>query len=240
MVIIGCVNASVHSTSSSPVPRYRVLVFSKTVGFRHSAIPDGIAAFTKLGAQHRFDVEATEDASVFNSRDLNRFAVVVFLNTTGDILNEDQQRAFQNYIAHGHGFTGVHAAADAEYEWPWYAGLVGAYFKGHPPQQEAALHVENSAFLRPQSVPTEWRHFDEWYNYRTNPRSRVHVLLTLDEKSYHGGTMGSDHPIAWFHRYNGGRAFYIGLGHTRKTYEDPVFLQYLLAGVEWAAGSEGK
>ena len=118
-------------------------MFSKTAGFRHSSIPNGIAAIQQLGAANGFTVTATEDAGQFTTANLAQYQVVVWLSTTGDVLNTTQQNAFQSYIASGGGYVGVHAAADTEYDWPWYGGLVGAYFHSHPANQQATVRVED-------------------------------------------------------------------------------------------------
>ena len=220
-------------------PRFRVLVFSKTAadGFRHDAIPAGVAAVEALGAAHDFAVEATEDAAVFTAAGLARFDAVLFMNTSGDVLDAAQQAAFEGYVRAGGGFVGVHGAAATEYDWGWYGGLVGAYFADHPAPQDAEVHVVDRVHPSTAALPARWRRFDEWYNYRTNPRTTVHVLATVAEKSYHGGTMGHDHPIVWAHRYDGGRAWYTGLGHTPESYADPAFRAHLLGGIAWAAGA---
>jgi cytochrome c len=110
----------------------RVLVFSKTAGYRHSSIETGVAAVQKLGRENGFAVEATEDAAAFTERNLKRFRAVVFLNTTGDVLDARQQDAFERYLQAGGGWVGIHSATDTEYEWPWYGRLAGAYFESHP------------------------------------------------------------------------------------------------------------
>ena len=213
----------------------RALVFSKTAGFRHDSIPDGVAAIRQLGQQNNFDVDATEDASVFNDSNLSRYQTVIFLNTTGDALDNGQQDAFERYIRNGGGFVGVHSATDTEYDWAWYGGLVGAYFQGHPAIQSARIVIEDGAHPSTSALPVEWRRTDEWYNFRSNPRGRVKVLATLDETSYSGGSMGSDHPIAWCQLYGGGRAWYTAGGHTRESYSEPLFRQHLLGGIQFTA-----
>lgn len=218
-------------------PRFRVLVFSKTAGFRHTSIPDGIAAIWRLGDKNQFAVDATEDAEVFDSDFLDRYDVVVFLSTTGDILNPQQQAAFENWIRKGNGFVGIHAAADTEYEWPWFGELVGGYFKSHPQQQDATVIVEDRTHPSTRHLPEEWKRFDEWYNYRENPRGKVQVLAALDESSYEGGEMSGDHPIAWYQEYDGGRAWYTGMGHTEASFVEEEFMQHVLGGIEWAAGA---
>jgi cytochrome c len=214
----------------------RVLVYSKTAGFRHDSIPDGIAAIRRLGAERGFAVEATEDSAVFEDARLAPYAAVVFLCTTGDVLEEGQQAAFQRYIEKGRGFVGVHSAADTEYDWPWYGGLVGAYFKSHPAVQPATIRIADSVHPSTRGLPTLWDRADEWYNFQSNPRERVHVLAALDETTYSGGEMGSDHPIAWCRFYDGGRSWYTALGHTRESYAEPLFLEHLLGGIQFAAG----
>src|SRR2546422_3179236 len=109
-----------------------VLVFSKTAGFRHSSIPNGIAAIRKLGQENGFAVDATEDAGAFTRKNLARYSAVVFLSTTGDVLDAAQQDDFERFIQAGGGYVGVHSATDTEYDWPWYGRLAGAYFNGHP------------------------------------------------------------------------------------------------------------
>ncbi|MYV42577.1 DUF1080 domain-containing protein [Streptomyces sp. SID1328] len=233
-LLLGCVTGP---AAAKPTETGRVLVFSKTAGFRHDSIPDGIAAVQQLGATDGLTVDATEDATAFTTRNLRRYDAVVFLSTTGDVLNPAQQRAFEGYIRQGGGYVGVHAAADTEYDWPFYGGLAGAWFDSHPAIQPATVVVEDHAHPSTAALPARWERTDEWYNYRSNPRERAHVLASLDESSYSGGTMNGDHPIAWCQSYQGGRAFYTGGGHTRDSYADPAFRAHLLGGLRWATGA---
>jgi glucose/arabinose dehydrogenase/type 1 glutamine amidotransferase len=215
---------------------FKALVFSKTAGFRHTSIANGIAAIQKLGNENGFEVFATENAAEFTDEQLAQYQVVIFLSTTGDVLNNTQQAAFERYIQAGGGFVGIHAAADTEYGWPWYGGLVGAYFQSHPAIQQATIIVADRAHPATKSLPARWSRTDEWYDFQANPRGKVHVLATLDEKTYAGGLDGFDHPIAWCHEYDGGRAWYTALGHTEASYSDPLFLQHLLGGILTSAG----
>ncbi|WP_326653760.1 ThuA domain-containing protein [Streptomyces sp. NBC_01750] len=214
----------------------RVLVFSKTAGFRHDSIPTGIAALKELGRTSNITVDATEEAAQFTTGNLARYDAVVFLSTTGDVLGADQQKAFENYVSTGGGYMGVHAAADTEYDWAFYGGLVGAYFASHPQIQPATVRVEDHTHPSTAHLGDAWERTDEWYNYRTNPRTQARVLATLDETSYQGGTMKGDHPIAWCQTYQGGRAFYTGGGHTKESYAEPAFRTHLLGGLRYAAG----
>ncbi|WP_316814031.1 ThuA domain-containing protein [Pedobacter heparinus] len=213
----------------------RILVFSKTSGFHHASIPKGVAAIQKLGLENKFDVDSTIDAEKFTPKNLKQYAAVVFLNTTGDVLNDEQQSAFEQYIKAGGGYVGVHAATDTEYGWPWYGKLAGAYFINHPAQQEAILNVVNRNTIATRHLPEVWKRKDEWYNFKDlNPD--VKVLITIDESSYKGGKNAPVHPMAWYHDFEGGRSFYTELGHVDESYADPLFLQHLLGGIQYAMG----
>ncbi len=234
-VFSGFLHALAESFDDQPMT---VLVFTKTAGFRHDSIPAGIAAIQTLGRENGFAVEATEDAGHFTDEGLAAYRAVIFLNTTGDVLAADQERAFERYIRGGGGFVGIHSAADTEYDWAWYGDLVGAYFDSHPAIQQAQIQVADRVHPAMDHLSARWQRRDEWYNYRRNPRGRVHVLATLDEGSYDGGNHGFDHPIAWCHDYDGGRSWYTGGGHTRASYDEPLFMQHILGGIEYAAGAE--
>jgi type 1 glutamine amidotransferase len=220
---------------SNLLAKPKVLIFSKTAGFHHNSIAAGIPAIIKLGQENNFDVDTTTNSAKFTTENLKQYAAVIFLSTTGNVLDDEQQKAFQQYIHSGHGFVGVHAATDTEYDWPWYGDLVGAYFKSHPKQQEAVLHIVDRDFIATKHLPIEWKRFDEWYNYKYIAKG-LHVLITIDEKSYTGGENGDNHPMAWYHKYDGGRAFYTELGHTDESYSDPLYLQHLLGGIKYAMG----
>jgi glucose/arabinose dehydrogenase/cytochrome c551/c552/type 1 glutamine amidotransferase len=214
----------------------KVLLFTKTAGFHHNSITPGITAIQKLGQENGFDVDTTVDAAKFNEDSLQQYAAVIFLNTTGDLLNNYQEADFERYIQAGGGYVGIHAAADAEYEWGWYNHLTGAWFQNHPPGvHKATIEVVDKSFPATEGLPEKWEHTDEWYNYR-NVDTTTTILLKLDEKSYQGGTMNGNHPISWYHDYDGGRAFYTGLGHTEESYSDSLFLKHIAGGIKYAIG----
>jgi type 1 glutamine amidotransferase len=214
-----------------------LLIFSATTGYRHESIPAGVAAMRELGEADGYDVDATEDVSVFTPRRLARYAAVIFMNTSGTLLDDAGRSALRGYLGGGGGYVGVHLAAGTEYDWPYYGGLVGARFDQHPDVQPATFEIEDGAHPATAHLPRLWKRTDELYNYRANPRPDVHVLMTLDESSYAGGTMGADHPITWCHRYGGGRAFYTGAGHTIESYTEPEVRGLLLGGLRYAAGT---
>src|SRR3989454_6421946 len=234
MAVWMCV-ASASGRPAAEASRFTILVFTKTAGFRHDSIPAGIAAIRSLGNEHGFTVVNSEDASIFNEVELAKYRVVVFLSTSGDILNSVEQAAFETFIRGGGGFVGIHSATDTEYDWPWYGQLVGAYFQSHPSIQRAIVKRVDSSDPSTAPLPPEWLRTDEWYNFQDNPRSRVTVLLNVEETTYDGGTMGESHPLAWRHEYDGGRAWYTAMGHTEESYAEPLFLSHILGGIMWAA-----
>ncbi|HJS56292.1 MAG TPA: ThuA domain-containing protein, partial [Chitinophagaceae bacterium] len=189
--ILSCKNESAGSKSGP-----RVLVFAKTAGFRHSSIPNGKSAIQKLGNQNDFTVDTTEDASVFTEDNLKKYSAVIFLNTTGDVLNYKQEAAFERFIQAGGGFVGIHSASDTEYDWIWYAKLVGGNFESHPKPQNAKINVVDKNHPSTRHLPDIWERLDEWYNFK-NLNKDVHVLARIDEKSYEGGKNGDDHPMVW-------------------------------------------
>jgi type 1 glutamine amidotransferase len=214
-----------------------VLIFSATTGYRHESIPAGVAAMRELATADGFAVDATEDPGVFTPDNLARYAAVIFMNSSGTVFDDPGRSALRSYVGAGGGYVGVHLAAGTEYDWPYYGGLVGAFFDAHPEVQRAAFEIEDQSHPATAHLPRRWERVDELYNYRTNPRPDVHVLITLDESSYSGGTMGADHPITWCHRYEGGRAFYTGAGHTNESYDEPALRTLLLGGLRYGAGT---
>jgi type 1 glutamine amidotransferase len=215
-----------------------ILVFSRTTGFRHDSIPAGNKALAEFAQERGWGITTTEDPQIFTNERLKDYMAVVFNNTTGDVLNAEQQLAFEAYIKAGGGFVGIHAAADTEYDWPWYGRLVGAYFRSHPHIQEAVIRTEEPNHPTSKFVPNPWKRTDEWYDYRENPRGKVTVLQTLDTSSYQGSQMGTDHPITWCHEFDGGRSWYTGFGHTNETFSEPLVRRMLAEAIVWVSAKK--
>jgi type 1 glutamine amidotransferase len=188
-----------------------------------------------LGSKNKFLVDTTENADAFTSENLKQYSAVVFLCTTGNVLNEQQQQAFEQFIKNGGGYVGLHSAADTEYDWPWFGELNGAYFKSHPKQQEAVFNIVDDNNIATAHLPKPWKRFDELYNFKWIGTD-IHVLITIDENSYIGGGNGEYHPMAWYHEFDGGRGFYTALGHDNKSFEDPLYLQHILGGIRYVMG----
>ncbi|TDH23498.1 ThuA domain-containing protein [Segetibacter sp. 3557_3] len=229
---------SVAITGYAPPKQKKILVFSKTAGFRHtSAIQAGKKHLMEAGRQSGFHADTTESSLAFTAENLKKYAAVVFLCTTGDVLNPDQQRVFQAFIRNGGGYVGLHSSADTEYDWPWFGELNGAYFKSHPRPQEAIFNVVDLNNIATAHLPKVWKRLDELYNFKWIGTD-LNVLITIDETSYNGGGNGENHPMAWYHDFDGGRAFYTALGHDNKSWEDPLYLQHVLGAIKYAIGAK--
>ncbi len=213
-----------------------VLVFSRTAGFRHRSIDAGAAAIAELGREHGFQVTWTEDPFYFSDERLREHDAVVFLSTTLTVLDDAQKEAFKRYIRSGGGFVGIHSATDTEYDWPWYGELVGAWFDNHPPGViDAVIEVVDAGHPSTAHLPQRWERRDEWYNFGYM-NENVNVLLKLDTDSYRGSDHPGNHPVAWYHEFDGGRSFYTALGHTSESFAEELFLRHLLGGIRYAMG----
>ncbi len=231
--------ATVGPPAAEGAPRYRVLVFTRTEGFHHASIPAAVAAVRAIGRSRGFSVTVTTRPGAFTDASLRRFRAVVFLLTSGDVLDPSQEAALQRYVEGGGGFVGVHSAANTETHWPFFGRLLGARFRGHPAVQVATVVVTDGAHPATRGLPHRQRRTDEWYAFRANPRPHVHVLLRVDEHTYRPGAfaMGRDHPIAWTQRIGAGRSFFTALGHAAATYGTKSFRRHLGGGIAWAAGA---
>ena len=236
---------STHSFSQEK-KQFSALLVTKTAGWHHESINEGIVAMKALGARNFFDVQWHQEGMPITDKYLLNFQVIIFLNTTADILKDEEQKAMERFIQSGKGFVGIHSASDTEYEWPWYTKLVGRMFKIHPVIQTAKLNLTNNNFPGLQGFTTGQLWTDEWYDFNAETISGLNYILAVDESSYNpkvewasrnvkSDGMGSFHPISWYHDYDGGRAFYTALGHMPADYSEPAFLNHIYAAIYWAA-----
>jgi len=235
ILLLALVFLHVFAFSQQPM---KVLVFSKTEGgYRHASIEAGKQMFISMATHRNFTVDTTEDAARFNDSSLNRYDVVVFLSTRGNVLDTFQQRAFQRFIRKGKGFVGIHAATTTEYSWPWYNKLIGAYFDGHPEPQEALYRKVDSRFPGIRHFPDSLTWMDEVYDFRSLQDS-LNYVITVDENTYTGGKMGGFHPVSWYHVFENARVFYIGLGHFDAAYTNSMFVNIIYNSLVWCAKKE--
>ena len=234
---------------SARAEQFSVLLFTKTADWHHDSVAAGVTAIQELGKLHDFKVFWTDDAKRhINDKELAKYKVVIFLLTTGDVLNDEQQAAFEKYIRAGGGFVGIHSASDTEYDWAWYTKMVGYMFHIHPAVQTATLKVENPNFPGMDRFAKRFLFTEEWYEFGAPKSDQLKFLLSVDEKTYkpvanwgtkEGKGMGDFHPVSWFQEYDGGRAFYTALGHLPATYSDAAFLHHIYGGIYWAATGNG-
>jgi type 1 glutamine amidotransferase len=248
---LGLLGAAAPVSARIPPP-FRLLVFSKTSGFRHASIPLGIETIRQLGQPLLWTTDATEDETVFRPRTLRRYDVIVFLNTTGIVMDAKGRAALEQWVRAGGGWVGIHSAADTEYDWDFYGRLLAqAWFKCHPVQQPGTIVRESARHGATRHLPERWSiPFEEFYSFKANPRPRTNVLLSIDESSYEqdpntshlpsesypdnyepvSGVMG-DHPMSWTHRLGDGRSFYTALGHEPGMYLDDLYRRHLRGGI---------
>ncbi len=237
-----------------------VLIFSKTNGFRDSpAIKASNAALAAIAQRRGWPYFQTENGAVMNPRQLGQFKLVVWNNTSGDTLTDDQKAAFRAWVENGGSVVGIHgaggdplptsnpmfAAPRSASAWGWYVDtLLGAQFVMHSPIMPGTIHIEDQQSPITKGLPETWKRSDEWYAFQTNPRATpgFHILATVDEKSYTPGkaTMGSDHPLIWWHCVGQGHVLYSALGHAAEYYSEPPMLQLLENSMAWGLDQSGK
>ncbi|MER5308752.1 ThuA domain-containing protein [Streptomyces sp. NPDC002773] len=214
-----------------------VLIYTRTAGYRHESIPDGAAALSELARELGRTAEVTEDPGAFHPGRLAACAVVVLLSTTGNVLTPEGRAAFEAYLRGGGALLAVHAAANAEPDWPFYGELLGTRFDGHPEVQPGVVLVDGHDHPATAPLPDRWAWTDEWYNFTSHPSStgadRVRILARADESTYRGGTHGEDHPLVWCRDVDRGRVFFTALGHAPEAYRDPVFRAHLSGALAW-------
>ncbi|MCJ7467408.1 MAG: ThuA domain-containing protein [Maribacter sp.] len=247
------------TNSMTAQKQFKALLITETAGWHHESIANGIAAINELAATHNFEVKRQQNAIKITEEGLKEFDVVIFLSTTADIFDADEQVAFENFIRSGKGYVGIHAAADTEYDWEWYTKLVGRMFHIHPAQQTAKLIIVDHNFPGLEHFPNTLLWTDEWYEFGDDKTDGIHNLILVDESSFNpkvvwkdrdldengkpidrvGNGMGKTHPISWYHEFDGGRSFYTALGHIEKVYENQWFLDHLYGGIYYAATGKG-
>lgn len=229
-----------------PANQSAILVFSKTTGFRHtSSIDASMAVFDSLGKKHNWFVYKTEEGGVFNAEQLSKFKTVIFNNSTGRVLNEDQQKVLEQYVENGGNLLGIHGAGDNSHHWEWYVqSLLGAEFSHHSlkmPFEKTNILVETHADSSlVVGVSKTWNRADEWYVFFENPRKKgFHILYTINGESIDptanipliasnkNSGMGKDHPVAWHKNIGKGKTFYTSMGHDETAWKDPNFVKLI-------------
>ncbi len=231
-------------SSMSQNKQFKALLVTTTNGWHHESLHYGVVALNELATKNFFDITLLQDPNGITEAYLKQFHVIIFLNTTGNILNAEQQKAMERFIQSGKGFVGIHSASDTEYDWEWYTKLVGRMFHIHPEIQTAKLQVLDATFPGLQGFADGRLWTDEWYEFGEEKVKDLQYILGVDETTFNpkadwgakkGQGMGKFHPLAWYHNYDGGRSFYTALGHVPTNFSNEAFLNHLYAGILWAA-----
>ena len=235
-----------------PKDRITILLFSKTTGYRHGeSIDTSKKVFTDIAKKNNWFLYETEEGGVFNAEQLAQFEVVIFNNSTGEVINDEQKKALENYVENGGGLIGIHGSGDDSHHWDWYnQNLLGVKFSHHPlnPQlQKTDLYLETSVdSTLKQNLSPKWSHTDEWYVFFENPRAKgFNIIYTINGESIlpNGNMlwittktfgMGKDHPVAWYKNTGKGRTFYTSIGHNALAWGRPEFAQLIENAVNWA------
>ena len=226
----------------------RVLVYTRNFtpdgkGYVHENIATSVEAIKKMGAEHGFDVDSSDDPKVFTAANLKRYAALVFSNSNNVAFENDEQRAaFKSYVEGGGGFVGIHSATGSERKWPDYWNIIGGHFLRHPKLQTFTVRVKDPKHPATRNLPATFDWDDECY-YTDHLAPDLHVLLVTDpaklvdpqKAEYPGDRFGDSLPLAWSHEVGKGRAFYTALGHKKEHYSNPLLVNQILGGIQWAA-----
>jgi type 1 glutamine amidotransferase len=228
-----------------PADQKAVLIFSKSTGFRHAeSIEKGKQTFATLAARNKWFLYSTEEGGVFNTDQLAKFEAVIFNNSTGRVLNDEQQAALEQYVENGGNLIGIHGAGDDSHHWNWYLkNLTGVKFSHHPIkphlQEAEVILVNDGDSMISRNLAARWKHTDEWYVFFEHPETEgFNILYEIDGGSIipNGNLlwvkdknfgMGKHHPVAWYRTVGKGRTFYTSLGHNGSTWLQQPFLQML-------------
>lgn len=237
-------------TINFPTDKPAILLFSKTTGFRHGASIDASKPIIEaLAKKNNWYVYETEEGGVFNNEQLTKFRTVIFNNSTGEVINDEQKRALEQYVENGGSLMGIHGAGDNSHHWDWYVkNLLGAEFSHHPinPQfQMADISLDPQKDSLFSSLPQKWSHSDEWYVFFENPRRKgFNIVYTIDGATINPSGnilfvtsknfgMGKDHPVAWYKQTGKGKTFYTSIGHSETAWQNENFVKLLENAIKW-------
>ncbi|HWA94207.1 MAG TPA: ThuA domain-containing protein [Terracidiphilus sp.] len=227
----------------------RVLVYTRNYtpdgkGYVHDNIAASVTAIRKMGMESGFDVDASDDPAVFTTENLQKYAALVFSNSNNEAFSTDAQRdAFRKFIQAGGGFVGIHSASGSERAWPYFWQVLGGKFVKHPRMQTFTVRVTDTSFAAMKGVPKEFTWTDECY-FLDHLNPDIHTVLAtdrtkltdLDAMHIDISAFQKELPLAWYQHFDGGREFYIALGHNKEDYENPMFYGILKNGILWAIG----
>ena len=227
--------------------KVKVLVYTKNgKGYVHENIPSAIMCIQKLGRQYGFKTDVSDDAAVFTEENLKQYSLLIFTSTNNDVFDTDAQRlAFRRFMEAGGGFVGIHSVIGTERNWPWFKMMLGGTFAWHPKFQKYKIQVIDPDHPSVAGLPKVWEKEDECYFQKEMyPGIRTlmaHDVSSLDQTekekiAIHAGTFSSLYPAVWHQQYDGGNIWITALGHDKKDYENPIYVQHIFQGIKFVAG----
>jgi type 1 glutamine amidotransferase len=234
LLVLGACRKKPERPNPLPLTKNKVLLYTETAGYRHESISAGTEMFKENAEKWNLEIQEAATSDAFTVDNLKQYRIIVFMSTTGDLFTPQEEAALQAYVKGGGAILGIHAASDAEYDWPWYGQMLGGWFIDHPAIQEAKCMVKMPAHESVKDISSPWIRTDEWYNFK-NLQQNNQIVLTVDESSYTGGTHGAVHPISWYRTFDGGRIFYTAMGHTPETYKEELFIRHIGGAISWLA-----
>ncbi|RPD38383.1 ThuA domain-containing protein [Chitinophaga barathri] len=247
---MACSSAAGISGSDVNWKKTRVLVYTKNgKGFVHDNIPSAVAAFQKMGTDHGFAVDVSEDPAVFNDANLGKYDALIFTSTNNDVFDTDAQKvSFMRYIQSGGGFMGVHSAIGTERKWTWFKMMIGGTFSWHAKYQKFTLQVIDPKHPSMTNVPKVWERPDECY-FSKEMYPGIKTLIAHDVSSLkdvndtvltkNQGSFGNNYPAVWYQDFDGGHIWFTSLGHNKLDYAEPVFVNHLYEGLRWVVSQSG-
>ena len=225
---------------------FRVLVVASRAKDHQQMIAAARPFFAAMAAANHFELDFTDDTSEINAANLKRYKVFVMLHLAPFDMSAGQQAALRQFVEEGNGWVGIHAAGltgreflapESEY-WEWFENFMGGVlYRPHPAFQTATLRVDDQYHPLMAHMPSHVSWADEWYEFTPTPRGRVHVLATVDEKTYHPRNPMGDHPIIWTNEHYR-RMVYIGPGHDPALLRDSAYATLLRDAILWAASGD--
>jgi type 1 glutamine amidotransferase len=231
--------------------KVQVLVYTKNgKGFVHDNIPSAVASIQRMSKQHGFRVDVSDDPAVFTEANIQKYTLLLFPSTNNDVFDTDEQRlVFRRYIEAGGGFVGLHSVMGTERNWKWFKDMLGGTFAWHDKFQRYKIKVIDPAHPSVQGVPLVWEKEDECY-FKKEMYPGMHVVMAHDLSSLnvenqdkvkqHAGPYTHLYPAAWYQHYDGGIIWITALGHDKKDYEDPTFVNHVLQGIRFVASQAKK
>lgn len=229
--------------------KVNVLVYTKNgKGYVHDNIPSAVACLQQFGKKYGFRVDTSSNTSVMTESNLKQYTMLIFPSTNNDVFDNDEQRlAFRRYLEAGGGFVGIHSVTGTERNWKWFKMMLGGTFSWHAKFQKFNVKMVDPSHPSVRGLPNTWSKGDEFYFAKElYPGPKVlmaHDITSLDTTDAtqkaniikNAGGYAELYPSVWTYDFDGGHTWVTTLGHDKKDYSDPLYMQHLLQGIRYVA-----